>query len=139
MACTFVERDKTSGIDRFVDMSKGVTTTGVVTNTEALRSLLLDWRIWSRAPVSVQSSLFVNLRALVQNNVHAELNVLQLRRANLLDHILFMFHNQEYYAPVVAGPLGDLVGCTLCKPPSSAELKVRKFDDDGNMPTHRLC
>jgi len=50
MVCTFVERK--SGFDSG-DLQKGVAKCGIVTHVQALKSLILDWRIWQ-----VQSSSF---------------------------------------------------------------------------------
>ena len=55
IACTFVERK--SSPDTPLE-KKGVSNCGIVTNVHALKSLILDWRIWQVGSKMDHHSIF---------------------------------------------------------------------------------
>ena len=62
----------------------------IVKNVLILQTVFLDWKIWSNAPLMVQELMWQALQSLVRSDHRwAALNILQFKRARVVDKILF--------------------------------------------------
>ena len=66
------------------------TSTAVVKNVLILQTLVIDWKIWSDAPLIVQETLWQALQSLVRSNhPWSAFNTLQFKRARVVEKLLF--------------------------------------------------
>ena len=64
--------------------------TAIVKNVLVLQTLILDWKIWSDAPLMVQELLWQALHSLVRSDHRwVSFNILQFKRARVVDKLLF--------------------------------------------------
>jgi hypothetical protein len=102
---------------------RGTFSEGMIKNVEALHFLLLDWKIWSRAPEAVRVLLFRSLAEVASISEHAQFNVSQLRTVKIRTLILMMLEEDDF--PVsVAHHVVRLLQCLMHDPWNVADIKA---------------
>lgn len=95
----------------------------IIGNAEVLQHLLLDWKIWVRAPDSVQLLLFKSLSELASTSEHAHFNVLQMRTVKIRTILLMMLEDDDFpYS--VAQHVVLLLGSLMHDPWNVADIKA---------------
>ena len=70
-------------------LTVNVSSVAVVCNVMILQELILDWKIWGRAPPEVWETLLTALEVLVRSNhPHQEFNLLQFSKAQVVQRLL---------------------------------------------------
>ncbi|XP_051143431.1 protein SPIRRIG-like [Andrographis paniculata] len=73
----------------------------VLSNSDMVEHVLLDWTLWVAAPVSVQISLLGFLENLVSMHWYRNHNLTILRRINLVQHLLVTLQRGDVEVPVL--------------------------------------
>eukprot|EP01122_Echinamoeba_exundans_P007392 TRINITY_DN2266_c0_g1_i1.p1 TRINITY_DN2266_c0_g1~~TRINITY_DN2266_c0_g1_i1.p1 ORF type:complete len:3279 (+),score=338.37 TRINITY_DN2266_c0_g1_i1:138-9974(+) len=102
---------------------RGTFSEGMIKNVEALHFLLLDWKIWSRAPEPVKVLLFRSLAEVASTSEHAQFNVSQLRTVKIRTLILMMLEEDDFPFNV-AQSVVRLLQCLMHDPWNVADIKA---------------
>lgn len=88
---------------RGTDCSLLPSNTSVICNVDILEHVLLDRKIWGRAPLEVWQGILVCLAQLVDPEINtcAAVNVAQIRRANAIPTILSICQDEHYVVPCI--------------------------------------
>ncbi|PKI63591.1 protein SPIRRIG [Punica granatum] len=73
----------------------------VLSNSDMVEHVLLDWTLWVTAPVSHQIALLVFLEHLVSMHWYRNHNLTTLRRLNLVQHLLVTLQRGDVEVPVL--------------------------------------
>uniref|UniRef100_A0A2P2MDC3 BEACH domain-containing protein lvsA n=1 Tax=Rhizophora mucronata TaxID=61149 RepID=A0A2P2MDC3_RHIMU len=73
----------------------------VLSNSDMVEHVLLDWTLWVTAPVSIQISLLGFLEHLVSMHWYRSHNLTVLRRINLVQHLLVTLQRGDVEVPVL--------------------------------------
>ncbi|XP_057826965.2 protein SPIRRIG isoform X1 [Cryptomeria japonica] len=73
----------------------------VLSNSDMMEHVLLDWTLWVTAPVSIQISLLNFLERLVSMHRYRNHNLTILRRVNLVQHLLVTLQRGDVEVPVL--------------------------------------
>lgn len=99
---------------------------GVVANLPAFVNLILNRRIWKKAPFKVQEILFESLAKLVTTHEYAAFNVLRFRSAKVMDKMIMMFQREEHTLPLSLAPsFITILRYIMTDPPCAEDLNVR--------------
>ncbi len=61
----------------------------VVKNISILQTIIMDWKLWDKAPLSVQELLWLALQSLVRrDHPYVAFNVLQFKRVRVVEQLL---------------------------------------------------
>eukprot|EP00727_Mastigamoeba_balamuthi_P005964 m51a1_g1988 hypothetical protein (3641) ;mRNA; r:1170322-1185145 len=94
---------------------------GVLANADAVRHVLLDWRVWSRASSDVQLALFNGLYSLVTSHSEAAYNISRLRSVDAVVELLHVLQG-EVARPVVQAVI-NLIRAIMDEKPSIGDYK----------------
>ena len=89
---------------------------GVITNLPAFVNLILDRRIWKKAPLRVQEILYESLAKLVTTHELAAFNVFRFRSANVSDKLLMMFQGEDSLPLSLAPSFITIIRSTMTDP-----------------------
>eukprot|EP00794_Sanderia_malayensis_P020579 gene20579-22605_t len=104
--------------------------TAVVKNISILQTILMDWKLWDKAPYSVQELLWRALQSLVRpSHPYLTFNVLQLKRARFVERLLIgcqerQQHHNKSIPPNLSELYISVVKSLLGQPPDMPVLKA---------------
>eukprot|EP01114_Cavostelium_apophysatum_P014246 TRINITY_DN3646_c0_g1_i2.p1 TRINITY_DN3646_c0_g1~~TRINITY_DN3646_c0_g1_i2.p1 ORF type:complete len:2996 (+),score=922.89 TRINITY_DN3646_c0_g1_i2:247-9234(+) len=97
---------------------------GVISNLLAFKNFLLDWKIWSRAQITIQKLLFESLAEAVSSNSMAAFNIKRFREAGVLELTFELFRDNTAMSPDLGTYLISIVKSILADPPSTADIQI---------------
>ncbi|KAJ7972736.1 BEACH domain [Quillaja saponaria] len=115
----------------------------VLSNSDMVEHVLLDWTLWVTASVSIQIALLGFLEHLVSMHWYRNHNLTILRRINLVQHLLVTLQRGDVEVPVLE-KLVVLLGVILEDGFLSLELEsvvqfvIMTFDPPGLAPQHPI-
>ncbi|KAL2535695.1 Beige/BEACH domain [Forsythia ovata] len=140
-----VQKDMFSDVPELeiADMPTETSNCIVLSNSDMVEHVLLDWTLWVTAPIPIQISLLGFLENLVSMHWYRNHNLTILRRINLVQHLLVTLQRGDVEVTVLE-KLVVLLGVILEDGflPSELELVVRfvimTFDPPELSPLHHI-
>ncbi|OVA05381.1 BEACH domain [Macleaya cordata] len=98
-----VQKDSLSHISELEnnDMPAETSNCIVLSNSDMVKHVLLDWTLWVMSPVSIQIALLGFLERLVSMHWYRNHNLTVLRRINLVQHLLVTLQRGDVEVPVL--------------------------------------
>ncbi|KAF9618607.1 hypothetical protein IFM89_002302 [Coptis chinensis] len=115
----------------------------VLSNSDMVEHVLLDWTLWVTSPVSIQIALLGFLERLVSMHWYRNHNLTVLRRINLVQHLLVTLQRGDVEVPVLE-KLVVLLGVILEDGFLGSELEqvvrfvIMTFDPPKVTPRHQI-